>query len=130
MGREVGRSHFLDVRVGLHKHQSPPLDFTDEFYTKNGIDVVKLGTISPLSHPDGRVGMDGRQFTAEFGSNPADWNGKVNLVLDNSNSDPTRKGVRVTQTTSGFDKDGNLIYYNIYGTVPDDTFLPLIPAEL
>lgn len=74
--------------------------------------------------------MDGRQFTAEFGSNPADWNGKVNLVLDNSNSDPTRKGVRVTQTTSGFDKDGNLIYYNIYGTVPDDTFLPLIPAEL
>ena len=109
---------FSMFRVGLHKHQSPPLDFTDEFYTKNGIDVVKLGTISPLSHPDGRVGMDGRQFTAEFGSNPADWNGKVNWVLDNSNSDPTRKGVRVTQTTGGFDRrrEPNLLQHLRYRT--------------
>jgi hypothetical protein len=43
-------------------------------------------------------------------------------VLDPSNTDPTRRGVRVKETTGGFDKDGNLIYYSIMGMMTPATF--------
>lgn len=60
---------------GLASAEEPPYDFSDQFYLQNGIDPSKLL---------GRVnGMDGVS------------------VLDDTN-DPTRTGVRVTQTTGGF----------------------------
>lgn len=43
-------------------------------------------------------------------------------VTDNSNTDRTRTSTRLVQTTGGFDKDANLIYYSIFGTLQDDNF--------
>lgn len=101
----------------------PPFDFSDAFYTQNGIDINKIQNLGP----DSRVGFsEPTRNGPEFGSNPALWNGQYNWIEDSSNTDATRGGtrggIRVTQTTGGFDKDGNLIYYNIMAPVPDQTF--------
>jgi hypothetical protein len=45
--------------------------------------------------------------------------------VDNSNTDPTRRNIRVKQTTGGFDADGDLIYYSIFSGVPDQSFFDL-----
>ncbi len=102
---------------------SPPFDFNDDFYTKNGMDVAKLESLGA----DSRVGFSvGTKTGAEFGTSPPDWGGAYNWIEDNTNTDPTRGGanggIRVTQTTGGFDKDGNLIYYSIMAPIPDQTF--------
>lgn len=96
-------SGFLHVRVE-GSATAPPFDFSDQFYLQNGI---KPGAI--LS----RVGT--------FDSNgnpirPGDW------IFDNSNSDPSRRNVRLLQTTGGFDNSGSLIYYSIMGMVDPSTF--------
>ena len=113
----------------------PPFDFNDDFYRKNGIclDAVAdanlgctVGINSSLG-PDDRVGFfPGTDTGAEFGTLPSAWGGTINWIDDNTNTDPTRGGarggIRVTQTTGGFDKDGNLIYYSIMAPLPDDRF--------
>lgn len=105
------------LRAGLQL--PPPFDFSDAFYTKNGIKIDRIQNLGP----DSRVGFAGdTQAGAEFGANPKDFGGQYNWLLDPSNTDPTRKGVRTVQTTGGFDKDGNLIYYSIMAPVPDQTF--------
>jgi hypothetical protein len=96
----------------------PPFDFSDDFYASNGIEFKMLQ--GPVG---GRVGFDGANkpgstengFVAPPGA-PGHW------LFDTTNTDPTRTGVRVLQTTGGFDKDGNLIYYTILGAVQDETF--------
>ena len=66
----------------------PPFDFSDSFYLANGIDPSQIHN---------RVsGTDGNSVIA-----PA--------------SDPDHRNVRVVSTTGGFDADGNLIYYNVFG---------------
>lgn len=85
--------------VGRLNANPAPFDFSDEFYLVNGIDFTKLPN---------RVGEPTR--------NPAHW------AFDDSNTDPTRRGVRITQTTGGFDKDGNLIYYSVMADVPPAAF--------
>jgi hypothetical protein len=104
-----------------------PFDFSNDFYNKNGLDIVKI----QQAPGNPRVGFDtgGTQGSVENGAPPAPLvvpNTGVsvpgNWIVDNSNTDPTRTNVRVLQTTGGFDKDGNLIYYDIFGAVPDDTF--------
>jgi hypothetical protein len=104
----------LSVRAATNINP-PPFDFSDSFYIQNGI------KLQPFEDPNGgaRVGFS-FQFGPEFG-NPTPPN-VHNWIPDDSNTDPTRSNIRVTQTTGGFDKDGNLIYYDIYGTVNDQTF--------
>lgn len=110
---------------------SPPFDFNDDFYTKNGlctqpgvngctVGINNLGA-------DSRVGFAPATSTGpEFGTTPSDWGGTLNWIEDNTNTDPTRGGanggIRVIQTTGGFDKDGNLIYYSIMAPIPDQRF--------
>lgn len=77
----------------------PPFDFSDEFYIKNGVIPSEIR---------GRPGNPDR--------NPAHW------ALDNSNTDPTRRGVRIIETTGGFDKDANLIYYSVMGELVPASF--------
>jgi len=72
----------------------PPFDFNDAFYTANGINVTQLD-----SAPAGRFGLF-RQ------TGPPARDGHVNWVVDNSNTDPDRKNVRILATTAGYIDDG------------------------
>jgi hypothetical protein len=74
----------------------PPFDFSDAFYLQNGIDPTKI-----LNRVDGTPPVS---------------------VVDNSNTDPNRRNIRVRETTGGFDADGNVLYYNIFGMVMPTTF--------
>jgi hypothetical protein len=73
----------------------PPFDFNDAFYTANGIDVTQLNQPGA-----GRFG-----FFRRFGA-PARSPNQANWVVDNSNTDPTRKNVRILATTGGYPDDG------------------------
>lgn len=130
----LGASYsWLPTRVRAAIKIPPPFDFNDTFYTKNGICITpdpNLGCtvgINTSLGPDSRVGFfRGTDTGLEFGSNPPTFGGTYNWIVDTSNTDPTRGGInggiRVTQTTGGFDKDGNLIYYSILAPLPDDRF--------
>jgi hypothetical protein len=74
----------------------PPFDFNDNFYTANGINVSALDTA-----PAGRFGLF-RQTGP-----PAFQPGQLNWVVDNSNTDPDRKNVRILATTGGYIDDGS-----------------------
>ncbi len=91
----------------------PPFDFSDLFYMQNGINVPLLNTSG------GRVGVNGN--CGNFGF-PDPNCSQPNWKTDTSNTDPTRTSTRVLQTTGGFDRNGNLIFYSIMGTLNDDTF--------
>lgn len=73
----------------------PPFDFSDAYCRDNGIDPARI-----LNRVNGQDGTS---------------------VFDET-SDPTRRGIRVTETTGGFDASGNLLYYNIFGMVMPETF--------
>ena len=76
----------------------PPFDFSNSFYLANGIDPTKILN---------RVG--GPTSASAF-------------VVDNSNTDPTRTNIRITETTGGFNHEGNVLYYTINGFVNPGTF--------
>ncbi|MCA1579651.1 MAG: hypothetical protein LC794_20070 [Acidobacteria bacterium] len=78
---------------------APPFDFSDAFYRENGIVPANIGE---------RAGNPDR--------NPAHW------TVDNSNTDPTRRNIRILETTGGWDNSGNLIYYSIMGTLMPNSF--------
>src|SRR5260370_31639276 len=85
---------------------SPPFDFNDDFYAKNGMDFAQLESLGA----DSRVGFSaGTKTGSEFGTNPPDWCGTYNWIDDNTNTDPTRggahRGIRVTKTTAGRVRD-------------------------
>ena len=79
---------------------SPPFDFNDAFYLFNGIDPARLIV---------RVGTPSRPQNV--------W------VVDNSNTDGTRNNIRVLETASAFDIDGNLNYFNVFAVLNVDAFL-------
>ncbi|HLQ25077.1 MAG TPA: hypothetical protein VK138_04280 [Acidiferrobacterales bacterium] len=74
----------------------PPCDFTDAFYTKNGIDVKHLDTSAA-----GRFGLFRLNGPPATGT-------QVNWVNDSTCSakDPTRTNVRILATTGGYVDDG------------------------
>ncbi len=76
----------------------PPFDFSNQFYLQNGIDPSKILD---------RVGSSASASA---------------FVVENSNPDPTRDNIRITETTGGFDHEGNVLYYTINGMVNPDTF--------
>ena len=74
----------------------PPCDFTDAFYTANGIDVTQLDT-----PPGARFGLFRK-------TGPPARGNQVNWVTDTSCApkDPTRTNVRILATTGGYVDDG------------------------
>jgi len=81
---------------------SPPFDFSDAFYLENGINPANI-----LARVNGTC--------------PANDMPACSLV-DNSNSNPDRRDIRVLSTTGGFDHEGNPLYYSIFGMVNPNTF--------
>src|SRR5262249_48217081 len=80
----------------------PPFDFTDAHYLANGINPANI-----LARVNG---------TCPANDMPAC------SVVDNLNTDPDRRNIRVLSTTGGFDHEGNPLYYNIFGMVMPNTF--------
>jgi hypothetical protein len=76
----------------------PPFDFSDAFYLANGIDPTKI---------------QARAGTSTSASA---------FVVDNSNTNPDRNNIRITETTGGFDRAGTPLYYTINGFVNPNTF--------
>jgi hypothetical protein len=76
----------------------PPCDFTDDFYTANGINVDRNTLNSPGAGRFGLFRLHG----------PPAPDGQVNWVNDPtcSQNDPTRKNVRILATTGGYVDDG------------------------
>jgi hypothetical protein len=94
---------FTSAPISGQEQNPPPFDFSDSFYLANGIDPTQILN---------RVNTAG---------NPC-LPGGENCVLDNSNTDPNRRNVRILQTTGGFNNAGSLIYYSIMGMVTPNTF--------
>jgi len=88
--------------VAGQSQRQPPFDFSDAHYLDNGINPANI-----LERVDG---------TCPANDMPAC------SVVDNSNTDPNRRNIRVLSTTGGFDADGNPLYYNIFGMVMPNTF--------
>ena len=84
---------------GSVKVNPPPFDFSDDFYRANGIVPENIGE---------RVGTPAR--------NPLHW------TVDNSNTDPNRRNIRILETTGGWNDSGSLIYYSIMGTLMPSAF--------
>ena len=78
--------------------RQPPFDFSDSFYLANGINPANI------LH---RVGSSTSASA---------------FVVDNSNTDPNRNNIRITETTGGFDHDGNVLYYTINGFLMPNAF--------
>jgi len=76
----------------------PPFDFSNSFYLANGINPSNIQQ---------RVGT----------SNPASA-----FVVENSSPDADHTNIRITETTGGFNHEGNVLYYTINGFVNPDTF--------
>jgi hypothetical protein len=105
-GRHTSRRQHLRCRPALEPLEDrltpsvsgPPFDFSNSFYLANGIDPNKILN---------RVG--GPTSASAF-------------VVDNSNTDPTRTNIRITETTGGFNHEGNVLYYTINGMLGPDAF--------
>src|SRR5262250_3218150 len=81
---------------------APPFDFSDAFYTQNGINPANI-----LNRVDGTCPANDMPSCS---------------VVDNSNTSPNRRDIRVLSTTGGYDHDGNQLYYNIFGMAAPNTF--------
>ena len=79
-----------------------PFDFSDAFYLQHGIDPTKI-----LNRVNGTCPASDMPSCS---------------VVDNSNTDPDRRSIRVLSTTGGFDHEGNPLYYDINGMVMPSTF--------
>jgi hypothetical protein len=105
-GRHTNRRQRLQFRPRLEPLEDrltpsvsgPPFDFSNSFYLANGIDPSKI---------QDRVGSSTSASA---------------FVVDDSNTDPTRTDIRITETTGGFNHEGNVLYYTINGFVNPDTF--------
>jgi len=80
----------------------PPFDFSNAHYMANGINPANI-----VMHVNGTCPASDKPSCS---------------VVDTSNTDPDRSDIRVLSTTGGFDREGNPLYYNIYGMVMPNTF--------
>lgn len=86
-----------DNRAGM-----PPFDFTDSFYSANGINPANI-----LNRVNGTCPSNDMPSCS---------------VTETTSPDPDRTNVRVLSTTGGFDHEGNPLFYNIFGMVMPTTF--------
>jgi hypothetical protein len=94
----------------------PPCDFTDTFYTNNGLSVAQLDTAGAQRFGNFR----------QFGP-PARERNQANWVNDSncSPNDPTRRDVRILATTGGYIDDGTgapTDFISILAFMLDQTF--------
>jgi hypothetical protein len=107
-GRPTGRRQRLRLRCRpslellegrlTPSGSGPPFDFSDSFYLANGINPANIQQ---------RVG------TANSASA---------FVVENSSPDANHNNIRITETTGGFNHEGNVLYYTINGFVNPGTF--------
>jgi len=87
----------LEYRLVLSP-SGPPFDWSNSFYLANGIDPSniqqRVGTINPASVS----------------------------VVEPSSPDANHSNIRITETTGGFNHEGNVLYYTINGFVNPNTF--------
>jgi hypothetical protein len=100
----------------------PPCDFTDAFYTANGVDVTQLDAAAVMRF--GLFRLNG----------PPAQPGHANWVNDSGcTQDPIRKNVRILATTGGYIDDGTgapTDFISIIGFVPNQNFfLPVVNAR-
>jgi hypothetical protein len=76
----------------------PPFDFSNSFYLANGIDPSKI------------LDRVGTSTSASA------------FVVENSSPDANHTNIRITETTGGFNHEGNVLYYTINGFVNPNTF--------
>jgi hypothetical protein len=76
----------------------PPFDFSNAFYLQNGIDPSKI------------LNRVGTSTSASA------------FVAEPSSPDANHSNNRITETTGGFNHEGNPLYYTINGFVNPDTF--------
>jgi hypothetical protein len=79
-----------------------PFDFADSFYLKNGVNPANI-----LNRVNGTCPASDMPSCS---------------VVDNTNTDPDRRNIRVLSTTGGFDHEGNPLYYGIFGMAMPTTF--------
>ena len=84
--------------ASMQAANSPPFDFSNAYYLANGINPANI-----LDHVGGP-------------------NSASAFVVDNSNTDPNRNNIRITETTGGFDHEGNPLYYTINGFLMPNAF--------
>jgi hypothetical protein len=105
-GRPLSRRQRLRCRPTLELLEGrltpsvsgPPFDFSNSFYLANGIDPSKI------------LNRVGTSTSASA------------FVVDNSNTNPDRNNIRITETTGGFDRAGTPLYYTINGFLNPDAF--------
>jgi hypothetical protein len=71
----------------------PPFDFSDSFYQENGIDLSVLNS------------SDSQRFGLFRQTGPPAPPGKLNWVIDDSNTSPVRNNVRILATTGAYKDD-------------------------
>src|SRR5262249_16760486 len=76
----------------------PPFDFSNSFYLANGI------------NPDNIQQRVGTSTSASA------------FVVETSSPDANHSNIRITETTGGFNHEGNVLYYTINGFVNPGTF--------
>jgi len=98
--------------LSFTRFNSPPFDFNDASYTANGMSVTQLDTAAAA-----RFG-----FFRQTG--PPAGPGQVNWVVDNSNTDPDRKNIRILATTGGYSDDPTQPnqFISIIAFVPNQDF--------
>ena len=96
----------------------PPFDFNNAFYTGNGVDVQKLIDLGQ------RFGTFNNGTTVNRLTGPPAGPNQVNWVIDNSNTDPDRKNVRILASTGGYKDDTGspTQFINIIAFLNDRTF--------
>jgi hypothetical protein len=105
-----------DKKGDADNFNPPPFDFNDDFYLANGVDPKKL------AGSGGRFGVFGGVANRLTG--PPAGPGQVNWVVDNSNTDPVRKNVRILASTGGYrdDTGSPTQFINIIAFLNDQTF--------
>ena len=103
-------------KVDTDNFNPPPFDFNDDFYLANGVDPKKL------ADDGGRFGVF--NGVANRLTGPPAGSGQVNWVINDSNTDPDRKNVRILATTGGYKDDTGspTQFINIIAFLNDQTF--------
>ena len=101
-----------DDTLNLNAH---PFDFSDAFYSANGINLEELDSAAVQRFGFSSKGVPVRQ------KGPPAGPGQLNWVVDNSNSNPNRRNIRILATTGGYKDDTGspTQFINIIAFLPD-----------
>lgn len=112
------------VSVQAQTGNRPPCDFSDVFYSDNGLIACTLnsdGSCTTLSSAELNTEPDGRFGTFRQFGPPATQPNQANWVADSTcaASDPVRRNFRILATTGGNSDDGNSPFSTGTNETPD-----------